>query len=112
MRKLRAEVQVLFVHQIPDPQRPELTIQSSWQQYFQSGIVSDATVVPLTSYHSDRSATPFLHVLGVTTVSLQYQDSASSVSEHMSRFPIQSKIWSYGTLEKKQPKFVTFPHSE
>ena len=83
MRKLRAEVQVLFVHQIPDPQRPELTIQSSWQQYFQSGIVSDATVVPLTSYHSDRSATPFLHVLGVTTVSLQYQDSASSVSEHV-----------------------------
>ena len=78
---LQTEVWVLFVHQIPDPQRPELTIQSSWQQYYEAGIVSDTTVVPLTSYHSDRSATPFLHVLGVSTVSLQYQDSKNTVSE-------------------------------
>ena len=77
---LQIEVWILYVHQIPDPQRPELTIQSSWQQYYEAGIVSDTTVVPLTSYHSDRSATPFLHVLGVSTVSLQYQDSKNTVS--------------------------------
>ncbi|XP_076453970.1 aminopeptidase NAALADL1-like isoform X2 [Babylonia areolata] len=66
---------------VPDPKRPEQSIQSSWQERYKAGEVLDPVTVPLSSYHSDHSATPFLHALGVTSVSLQYHSSDSVVND-------------------------------
>ncbi|KAL8600005.1 hypothetical protein ACOMHN_057774 [Nucella lapillus] len=66
---------------VPDPRRSEQSIQSSWQERFEKGAVTDPVTVPLSSYHSDRSATPFLHALGVTSVSLQYRGTNREVKQ-------------------------------
>ncbi|CAG5131138.1 unnamed protein product, partial [Candidula unifasciata] len=59
---------------VPDPRNAEQTLQMSWNQLVEKDKhLNQQDIIPLESYHSDSTHNPFLHVVGIPEVKLQYR---------------------------------------
>uniref|UniRef100_A0A0B7AZN7 Uncharacterized protein n=1 Tax=Arion vulgaris TaxID=1028688 RepID=A0A0B7AZN7_9EUPU len=66
---------------VPDPNNVEQSLQISWKLFAEKNKnMSDQAMIPLESYNSDRTLNPFLHVLGVPEVKLQYRASPRNLN--------------------------------